>query len=167
MTGMNNYQATQRINVCTSDKWLSPQENKRGVPAWNQHGEGGLWPQTLCTFVISDFSLWFLLCPVTPICLPGSSKKTLITGFSYPGAVYVSTPEDSIASRSQRTGQACFFYSVNRLRMKLWPINPCQGMALTRHSLHANATWLMDSASNSSRSGEEKIDGEENRQQVH
>lgn len=55
------------------------------------------------------FPFGILLWPVTPICLPGSSQKTLITEFSYPRAVYVSTPEDSIASRSQRTGQARFF----------------------------------------------------------
>lgn len=57
-----------------------------------------------CTFVIADFCLWFLSAK--------QPQQTFITWFSYFLSVYVATLEDSSASKSRRTGHACFYVQI-------------------------------------------------------
>lgn len=73
VTGVTNYQTMQCINVCT-DKWLSPQEKKKK----KSHSMKQSRMKNTVHLCQSDFSLWCLLWPVTPVCLPSmchSSNK--------------------------------------------------------------------------------------------
>lgn len=166
----------QCINVCTSDKWLSPQEKE----SMKQAGDRGSWPQTLCTFLLSGFSLWFLLWPLSPICLTGMchGSKNPMTLFSHLNLISPHLNSGRLnCLLIMKNGSGLFLHIDNKLRMKLWPINRCKACMFAYTAADDADSALPPCKCNmingvtvelrQSREKKSFKDGEKNRQHVH